>query len=386
MDCISSVGRGTWSLNGTWHWNQPAGCEFGNNVTHDAVQGFLVNRSLLFLGNSIIRRHMYSMIDSLFGLKKTKRFEAPGDKIYDWHNHHNIVVLVNLDTRQHYKLSLGQLCRASLSTYVPLHGSHVLVNRQTVAAVTKLRTRRRPNATTLGKAMRSFGQIVRITQENSHLYSLLAEIDLKAITYRWSNHSRPDRLAFHTQTHPFEKDQLWRVVPLDSVYDPRSLKCGKRSSYEEAIAAVLKKHNMDRWTVFAYAFSWMNTEDHQIFSLCRNWDEYTIGANADYVLSMGHSSAFSKTLARLRATHACFRNRDGSRSSWLTRLPYHLAGKRVSQNVSQRIFEVDIGDPLMRGQKYANFRWLEAARIHQLDKGRAFMNLLLLNALRNIPK
>lgn len=128
----------------------------------------------------------------------------------------------------------------------------------------------------------------------------------------------------------------------------------------------------------------MNTEDYQILSLCRNWDEYTIGADADYVLSMGHSNAFSRALTRVRADHACFRDKDGLRTPWLTRLPYYLAGQTVTQNASQRIFEIDVGTPLLRGEKYANFRWLEARKIHQLDNGRAFMNTLLLNALRAI--
>lgn len=195
----------------------------------ESVRGFLTNRSLLFLGNSIVRRHMYAMIDNLVGLKKSKRLEAPGDKIYDMQNHDNIILVVNLDTREHYRMNLGDLCGAEIKSYMPLHGSHVLVHRQTVAAVTKMRTRKRPNATALGEAMRSFGKIVRVTRENNHVYSLLAEIDLKAVNYRWSNHSRPDKLAFHTRKSPFEKNQLWHVVPLHSVYDPRSLKCNNKT-------------------------------------------------------------------------------------------------------------------------------------------------------------
>ena len=190
------------------------------------------------------------------------------------------------------------------------------------------------------------------------------------------------KLAFLTRDLPgFPDQQRWEVVPLEKVYSNDSLKCHSGHYGERMCRFVRRVVKGSRWVVMAYAFSWTNTEDYQILSLCDNWDARTIGADADYVLSMGYSGTFGAKLARMRGRRRCF-EKNARLCPWFGRLPTHQHNLATTQDNASAVYQVNVAKPLLSRPE---FDWVERARIHQRDKGRTFMNTLWYNALKQFP-
>ena len=127
VGCLTHLGVGTWSSPDTWRWRAPECCGFGH-VAADRSRELLRGRSLVFIGDSQTRRHMWSVVDSVGGERAVRRqsggvvadsthqFDeravAVNDTIYDSQRayHAGQAVLLNVDTGQWVMLDPLELC------------------------------------------------------------------------------------------------------------------------------------------------------------------------------------------------------------------------------------------------------------------------------------
>ena len=61
--CMDAIARGNWSA-GTWRWQHAAECGLGA-VRGAAARRLLRCKKLLFMGSSVMRRHLYALLHSL---------------------------------------------------------------------------------------------------------------------------------------------------------------------------------------------------------------------------------------------------------------------------------------------------------------------------------
>lgn len=133
--CIDALGRGRWDapLPGvapTWSWSKSpteCSCKFGYVGEHEAGN-LLAGRRLLFIGDSVVRRHMWSVIDTLTGTGARRLASAAsnttaaksvairiavGDLMHDEprDKHMSQTVLVNVRTKALTYLSGHDICK-----------------------------------------------------------------------------------------------------------------------------------------------------------------------------------------------------------------------------------------------------------------------------------
>ena len=119
-----------------WRWRRDA-CGFGR-VAPAEGRSLLRGRHLLFLGSSVVRRHMFAILDAILGRAAVRR--RPGraiegssasydalahsrnNSIFDRSCHGGIAVLIDLSARTFKLLSPGRLCNVP-----PAYTEHVYV-------------------------------------------------------------------------------------------------------------------------------------------------------------------------------------------------------------------------------------------------------------------
>lgn len=123
--CLNHLGAGHWLANESWAWNASASCCKFGEYPQRAASALLRGRRLAFLGDSQARRWMWSLVDTVGGLRRraggsvpdsSRKFDAHAvsinDTVYDSARayHAGQTVLLNADTGRWVMLDPLQLC------------------------------------------------------------------------------------------------------------------------------------------------------------------------------------------------------------------------------------------------------------------------------------
>ena len=150
--CVEALGRGRWDVQphgtATWQWSGPcASC--GTRLSMDEASELLAGRRILLIGDSVVRRHLWALVDAVRG-PQAQRFRAPsedgtsphrrnatsteafraavGDLMYDEERdrHESQTVLLNVHTKSVMFFSAAELCKlAGLAPAQDLKGCSV---------------------------------------------------------------------------------------------------------------------------------------------------------------------------------------------------------------------------------------------------------------------
>lgn len=382
-NCINWIGKVKWYENGKWDWQNKT-CGFSRYFGND-VSELITNKSMLFLGNSIIRRHMYTIAHLALGGENMppKPNANIHDLIFDRQEHNNIIVILDITNKKFITTSLSK-CGCKMNTYTTYFSKNtqdniVVQNDQCLIAHAYV-----PNVNIykLNSFMRKKG-MGRVISSNSQ--PIILQYWSKKMTMKWANDSSMNSLKFFTSSlQPYINNTVfWTMKEAETTYHKKSLKC-KRTSFPYFVKKITEK--ISRWAVLSYAWSWTNTEDYQIASLCKYWNERTIGSNADIIFTMG-SVNFAHYLSRVRSKYNCFSSFN-KKQPIVVRTPIRN-NRLTNYTPSNNVYNIDFVSALLEGEKfskYNNFSWYESAKIHQTDSGRLFMINFLLNTANILIK
>lgn len=333
--CPGMVTDGHWRA-GRWHWRHAEECGF-HAIKPSEARELLAGRHITLLGNSIVRRTMYSLVDALLGTERmleltnaTGTPDTSEGNLFDRQCHDAMAVVVDLKLREFHRFSARHIChmpesRQTFEREVPKRnrlaggGSQDVLglamewvvqwpllveaaDQHQVAAraqepLEHFLRRSLPSGAELlslessSSKQRPRGEWPRIANATS--LSARLRVDLRVLKQRLSWEGATGRVYIPSLS-------AWAVRPCESTlrctgptrvtaetatlseYNPDAWKCsgvGYESQLQRMVSkAVPSSHPR---VLFSHTFSWWTVENGQLLHLCREWDESSVGSGAD---------------------------------------------------------------------------------------------------------